>query len=435
VVSLRNEASGAGVVLSAGSNGLGAVRSLDEAGVATVVVALDEREPALLSRFPARKLVVATSLDEDAPLCDALLSFGGGGEVLVPTSDKFVAFLGRNRARLSERFAVALPPDDLAARLIDKSVETALIEGLGVPIPRTCQDLPAQPEALLAALALPVIVKPRSFRSASLLGKNRILRTIADVERLYAEHGASLGQLLAQEVIPGPDETLWVCNCTFDRDHELASAFVFQRLRTCPAHYGVTSYALSQSNDAVLDLVRRIGRGLRYVGPAMVEFKHDRRDDTYRYIELNPRIGMCNYFDTRCGVNNVLNAYRIARGEEPVRAVGAQRDGVVYLSPYEDLYARYKDGEPITRALRHYVSNLGKPHVDVHLHTSDMRPWAVLAMRDLRAIARGMSRKALRRAVRVAAEAKAAGLRRAAGLATASARRILPGATHDAIAG
>ena len=86
----------------------------------------------------------------------------------------------------------------------------------------------------------------------------------------------------------------------------------------------------------------------------MIEFKYQRGLDEYIYIETNPRVGMCNIFDTRCGVNNVLTAYRLARGEDPNTDPYQQIDGRYYLNPFADFAARCGDNEPLHEIFRSY---------------------------------------------------------------------------------
>lgn len=392
----------AAVVLCSGSNGLGAVRSLAREGVETHAVALQPGEPVLASRYPRRKVRVQGSADE-AALLGALLGGAVGGAfgrasraALVPTSDRFVSFVVRHREALAERYDLCVPPGRLAAHFVDKDVETALVETVGLPLPKTARRLPENPDSLVRQLGLPILVKPRSFREAVAFGKNELLRTASDVRAFYEARAGDLEGLIAQEVIPGEDDALWVCNCTFDRRHELATAFTFRRLGMSPARYGVTTYAKSERNEEVLGLVARLGAAVGYVGPAMVEFKRDARDGSYKYVELNPRIGMCNFFDTRCGVNNVLAAVLVASGREvPARLRAPQAEGIFYLSPFEDLYARYKDGEGPISALRRYASNLRRRHVDVYFSLPDPVPWVVMAGRDGRSVLASLGRRAL----------------------------------------
>ena len=237
------------------------------------------------------------------------------GAVVIPTSDTGVALLSRLRPDLPDDVRVVAPPKSVGELLVDKRRELERILGLGASAPRSVLHLPGTAGELLQQLSLPVILKPVLFEDSRIIGaKNLTARSPDELEIAYARMQGRADRFIAQEIVPGDDSQLWVCNVTFDRSHRLVSAFSFQRLRTSPAHFGVTSSAVSRRNDAVIARVESIGRELGYVGPAMFEFKQHPATGEYLYIEINPRIGMCNWFDTRCGVNNVLAAYRVATG-------------------------------------------------------------------------------------------------------------------------
>jgi predicted ATP-grasp superfamily ATP-dependent carboligase len=384
------------IILSASTNGLGVARGLHRAGVPIIAVALDGRQPILLSRLPKRKIVVGT--DEDTRLLEAILGLrdDGGRAVIIPTSDKFVDFMMRHRALLARDFDFCIPSDQLAEDLNDKVTETEIVESIGMPMPRTARSFPTTPEQLVAALGLPIIVKPRSFRTLSFLQtKNVILQTLDEVRAFYRTRAGIFDKLIAQEVIPGKDEALWFCSFAFNRDSELVGFFVSQKLRMSPPHFGVSTYAISASRPEIIEPLRRLGKRLGYVGVGNVEFKFDSRDGKYKYIETNPRLPLSNYLDTVCGVNNAYNAYRLGRGEAvPPPREFKQRDGVLYLSLFEDFYARLKDGEGALRIFGHYLSNAGHKHAGAYFAWGDPMPGLVAGYRDCSRVLASVVRKA-----------------------------------------
>jgi D-aspartate ligase len=381
------------VVLAGDINGLGVVRSLDEAGIRSIAVTMFPRDPVLSSRLPWRKLLVPPA----RPISQALLqtlSWVSEGCVLIPTSDENVSFMVENRTALARQFAFCLPPSAVLGPLLDKQHQAGLVEGLGLPAPRTVLQPQGPGDERLERLRLPVIFKPRSFAHRDQLGrKNVVVETAADRDHFLATFPQVLPGLVAQEVIPGEDDQLWVCNCTFDANHALVSAFTFQRLGLAPAHFGVTSYAISQRNDVVIDLVARLGRAIGYVGPMMAEFKLDERDHEYKFIELNPRLGMCNTFDTACGVNNVLASYQLALGQQPTPPPGPQRDGVMFLSFIDDLHSRHSQGQSLSSVLRTYARNAGRQHVSAYFRWHDPGPAAAVAVTAASRVIQSLRRK------------------------------------------
>jgi predicted ATP-grasp superfamily ATP-dependent carboligase len=156
--------------------------------------------------------------EPDAGLLAPLRPLGSEHPVLLPTSDRMVAFMHRNESALAEAFSFCLPGRRLAETLNDKHAETRLIASLASPCrgpSRTC--LPA-PWDLERVLGLPLIIKARSSVHKPVLGRANVVATTREqLEAFYQKHAASLAGVLAQEVIPGADDTLWLCSGVFNR--------------------------------------------------------------------------------------------------------------------------------------------------------------------------------------------------------------------------
>ena len=363
------------VVIASGSNGLGAVRSLHQKSLRVAVICDGPHDESLHSHIPVIKRTMnceAVQADREQALLASLREFEPQHPVLIPTADWMITVLQTHAQYIEQHFKVCLPDPALSEILIDKAKEVKRVAE-AIHVPKTLTQLPASPQAFQEQLSLPVIVKPRSHQHYVLNAKNVRLMTSQDVEAFYREFGNVLDSVLAQELIPGPDSAQWVCNCFFDSNSELVDAMTFNRLGLAPPHFGVTSYAVSAYNKDVIELSARLGKYLNYVGPAMVEFKFDERDGTYKYIELNPRIGMCNFFDTRCGVNNVYYTYRQARGE-PLQKSSEMKSGLIYVDLWDDFYSRKIDGVGYSAIFRMYLKDLGKKHVFSHFVWYDPIP-------------------------------------------------------------
>lgn len=376
------------VVLSAGPNGLGVTRSLYLKGIRPTVISRQSDDVVNYSRLPARKIVLPEK-DTESALLQTLLALPQAA-IVIPTSDWFVSFLAENSETLSQHIRFILPSPDIARMLIDKASETETVSSI-LPLPKTIQKL-TDATALMNKLRLPVIVKPRSHQHMVLGSKNRILHDAQEVADFFACYQTQLAHLIAQEVVPGDDDCQWVCNCFFDHNADLVQAFSFNRLRLSPSHYGVTSYAVSKQNDEVIALSRKLGKALGYVGPAMVEFKFDSRDNSYKYIELNPRLGMCNYFDTSCGINNAYVYCQLLNGEVPDYSLQMKND-VIFVSLYEDFFSRRKDGESVRQILSAYLNDFFKPHVFIYHTWWDPAPSVRMLVRQLTGLLKALLRK------------------------------------------
>lgn len=363
------------IVLAVGTNGLGAVRSLGIRGLPVIAVSKSWEYTIFSSRYVADRHVVPEGPDFELRLADFLRKRFPAGGVLIPTSDEYAEFLQNHHSALWQAgFRFLIPKDDTVSLLNDKRSEVDFMQSIGVPCPTSVTHIGSGEQ--LRGLALPVIIKPRGFADYGIINKkNIILKSQQDLDAFLDRYSEKLEHFIAQEVIVGADEHLWVCNCLFDENAKLISAFTFHRLGTSPSHYGVTTSALGVCNPEVKALVQRIGEKIGYVGPGMFEFKYDQASREYKYIEINPRIGMCNWFDTQSCVENVCFYYCLASGQRdklPDSLPGQKEKG--FLNFFSDFYARMENRQPLHQVASVYWRILRAGAVFSTFYLRDPRP-------------------------------------------------------------
>jgi len=371
------------VVLSDGPGGLGTVRSLARRGVRVTAVARDASDPVLRSRYPVKKYVVPGAPVEKGPYFLSLLrDLPADGAVLLFTSDQLVSLISRNEEELRKRFRFRLPPKDMVDALNDKRKETALIESLGFAIPKTVRELPPDPSELARRLRFPIIFKPYSFEVKSVFPEK--VETVPHqdaLERFYRDWSHAIPVLLAQEVIPGPDDNSWVCSGTFDERSNLLDCLVRQKLRTMPPHFGTSTFSISRVNPDILALAGDLGKALNYVGHAGIEYRWDERDGMFKYIELNPRIGGEIGFDEACGLPTVWNTYRVSWGKSVSHSGSRQREGLYFLNAHDDIRSMQKDRVPLIRILTTHLTLLFRPTSGLWFRWYDPMPGVAVALR------------------------------------------------------
>lgn len=383
------------IVLAAGPNGLGVLRSLHLEGVSVKSVTLSKKDISNYSQIPKEKqVVIGKTTEEKHQWLLAFLQQQPPETTIIPTSDWFVSFLTEHIDILKNISFFMLPQKEVTDILIDKALETKII-GEVVPLPKTIQNI-TDPKQLIDALKLPIIIKPRSHKHMVLGQKNIILKSESDIEEFFANFASKLDNLIAQQVILGQDHQQWVCNCVFDYESNMVQAFTFNRLRLSPSHFGVTSYAISQENEAVIELSKKIGKAIKFVGPAMVEFKQDPQDGEYKYIELNPRLGMCNFFDTSCGINNAYTTYLLA-SNKPIKNKDTMKSNVIFLSFFEDIFSRKQDGEKTLDIFKDYFSNYSKKHIFIYFIWWDPYPAIHLSIRQTRGVIKSGFKKLIKK--------------------------------------
>ena len=384
------------IVLSHGAGGLGAVRSLARHGVKVLAIAFEASDLVIHSRFPAQIIVIPGDDDEkkERHILELLDSLPNNDAVLMPTSDRLVSLISGHRDDLHNKFRFKLPSRETLDALNDKSKETELIESLGFDIPRTVTTLPSNPEVLEQQLRFPIIFKPHSFSAQEIFTqKNEIVKDESELHDFYVRWKEAIPDLLAQEVITGPDDLSWICSCTFDQNHALLDCGIKQKLRALPAHFGGSCYAVSRENTAILDLAKELGARLKYVGHAGIEFRWDKADERYKYIELNPRIPQNVEFDWACGLPTVWNSYRVSLNENVVSSGAIQKQGIYFVDLRSDLSSLLADNTPILKIAATFIALLFKKTSGQYFAWDDPKPGVVVGFRFIsRAFGKALSR-------------------------------------------
>ena len=384
---LQEASNNLAIVLSHGVGGLGAIRSLARRGIEVIMIAYDESDISRHSRYPIQKFLLRGQNHDqkEQHLLEILLELPVNDAAILTNSDRMVSVISRERGLLGDKFRYALPPPDIVDALNDKRQETKLIESLGFNVPRTETKLPEHAEELTDKLRLPIIFKPHSYLAESQFPyKNAIVSSMQELDDFYATWRGAIPALLAQEIIPGPDSFSWICSCTFDENHDLLDCGVKQKIRAFPAHYGGSSFAISGQNDEVVQLTRRLGKQLKYVGHAGVEFRWDEREKCYQYIEINPRLPANVGFDEACGLPTVVNSFHVSLGTETKHSGIQQKDGVYFVDLTGDFESQRADGVAVWRIAIGYLKLLVVPTSGLYFAWDDPKPAMIKTVQFLK---------------------------------------------------
>jgi D-aspartate ligase len=349
-------------------NGLAAIRSFGRAGVR--VLALDHRRSALGFRSRYAEAVVTPDPQDE----EAFVSFLAGLELDAPapvfaTHDEPLNAIARGAERLGDRFLYPFPPWEVLSRVQDKRSQLEAAEGAGIPVPRTAYPGSAeQARAAAEELGWPVLVKPSSTEGFKRRFGRQAFRceTGAEVEAAYAR--AEEYRPMVQEVVPGGDGELYTLGSYLAADGRALGLFCGRKLRQTPPGVGTCRVGEAVWVDEVVEQGLSLLRALGFHGLSQVELKHDARDGSYRFLEVNPRLWQWHGLAAACGVDLPLIAYRDLTGErlEPVSTNGHRRRWAITLLPGESLAPQRP------------------PYVDAVFARDDLKPALVQVARFLR---------------------------------------------------
>ncbi|PWC49243.1 ATP-grasp domain-containing protein [Azospirillum sp. TSA6c] len=287
------------------------VRPLGLAGIRCAVVGPPDGATAH-SRFTAQ--LIPWQGGNDGTLVDRLLRFGAAQSqkpVLYMEEDAQLLMVSRNRDRLASVFRLPLADAELVETLVDKGRFQAMAERLGLPVPRTrrLRPLPGS-EAPELDLRYPLIVKPLTRRppwdEIEGLGKAIRLDGHDELRALWPRLIPVGIELLAQELIPGPETRIESHHVYIDAGGAVAGEFTGRKIRTYPVDYGhstaLTITDIDGEGADVAALGREIAAKIGLRGVAKFDFKRA-PDGRLHLLEINPRFNLWHHLGAVAGVN------------------------------------------------------------------------------------------------------------------------------------
>jgi D-aspartate ligase len=275
--------------------------------------------------------------------------------VLFPQTDEALLLVSRHRGELGSGFRFALPPADMVEKLVDKGRFQALAEQHGLPIPHAHRLRPGRdqhPRQL--ALRYPLVIKPVVRRDAweLMAGGNKAFHAAgqADLAVIWSRLIDCDQEILAQEVVDGPETSIESFHAYVDANGELAGSFTGRKIRTYPERYGhSTSVEVTWLPD-VARLGCEILERIDFRGVVKVDFKRDAKGALH-LLEINPRFNLWHLPGAIAGVNLPALVYADLT-EAPRPAMGPARSGVTWCRPMRDVRAAYVTGTSPLRWLR-----------------------------------------------------------------------------------
>ena len=214
--------------------------------------------------------------------------------VLFPCSDDFIEFISRYFDCLNEHYLMqeSFAPN-IMPKFLDKKDFYRICEEHDIPYPTTILLTGKESISdITAQLRFPIILKPYLIHKWKLYLKGKkviLINNSKELEEVFTTHKLLLKDSMLQEVIPGPEENIFIFKCYYSKEGKLLSSFTGRKIRQYPPNFGSGSLAESLPNEDVERLSMNFLRKLKFHGLCGTEFKYDSRDDEYKIIEINIR--------------------------------------------------------------------------------------------------------------------------------------------------
>jgi predicted ATP-grasp superfamily ATP-dependent carboligase len=300
---------------------LGTIRSLAQNDIKTYYVT--ETEPYMVaSRFYKKPPQNYPLIADSSQLADYLEDFPIRECVLFPCSDEWVIASAQLNHEILKRFPVSQSKRAVINCLIDKNNLAKILDQNKIPHP---WSIHVESEIDLVPVAnrpeIDWFLKPtdsQSFRTHYQVKAFRVNSWKEAFSRYQDAKNAGLGVML-QEYIPGPASNHYFIDGFIDKNRQIRSLFVRQRIRMHPPDFGDSSYMrsiLPGKASPAIDSILKLLNSVAYRGIFSAEFKMDDRDGCFKLIEVNTRAWAYIGFAANCGVNIAHQAYRDALGLE-----------------------------------------------------------------------------------------------------------------------
>jgi D-aspartate ligase len=318
-MSLRQAGPGI-VVLGSDFKALGVVRSLGRRGIQSVVIDNVPRS-AWYSRYVKKRFAWQQAMEGEVFLNFLLAvgkSYGLEGWVLYPAQDDAVEFVACHSRQLSAVYRLATQDWEVVRWAHDKRLTHQLAVEAGVPYPGTWY--PSDEEHLDGLpITFPAIIKPAiSIRMQNAVRLKALPAQNKDelvMQYCLASKIIDPSEIMVQEIIPGGGREQYSV-ASYCRGGQMLMSMSARRTRQYPIDYGLgSSFVEAVEVPPLFELAERLLRCLGVSGMVEVEFKHDRRDDLYKLLDINIRPWGWHTLCTACGLDFPYIHYQDLVGE------------------------------------------------------------------------------------------------------------------------
>lgn len=209
-------------------------------------------------------------------------------DLVIPCNDQCIIPLQKNRRLLEPMASIYLLDDATYDIAFNKIKMNSLVKSLGINFPKDLVVSNADEiKYIMAELSFPMVLKPEYSFSPNDLKTQNIVKIVNNREELEIclKSMALKGRVSAQEFFIGRGVGIEL----LAKNGKILAAFQHERVHE-PLFGGGSSYRKSVDfNHDLLQAAEKIIQKLNYSGVAMVEFKVDKKNRKWAFMEINSR--------------------------------------------------------------------------------------------------------------------------------------------------
>lgn len=236
--------------------------------------------------------------------------------ILIACSDGYAELLGRHKDFLAKTFIVPYANDELVKKLIRKEDFYQMADRYHLPHPETTiigkRDFEQGVEEINVPYDFPVALKPSDaveWLNIQFEGRKKAfeIKDRAEFDDIVTKiyHHGYTADLILQDFIPGDDSNMRTLNCYVDQYHQVKMMCLGHPLLEDPTPADIGNYVaiLPEYNRDVYQNVQHFLEAIHFTGYCNFDLKYDRRDQTFKFFEINLRQGRSSFYVTLNGYN------------------------------------------------------------------------------------------------------------------------------------
>lgn len=281
---------------------LAIVRSLGRRDVHVICGESTRFATALFSRYTDETLVYPSPVSEPR----AFVSFvedlvrSRSIDAVLPVGHETTELISEHQESLIPFTDLPLPVHKTFDMGCDKGKTFEAAGRADVPRPRTERpESPSEAAEIADEIGFPLVVKARNSSGSRGL---EFVEDRSEFEAAYESVHSRYPHPLLQERVPQEGRMLGAA-FLYDDDSEVRAQFACEFLREYPPSGGPSTLHRSIEGSEIREYGRRLLDELDWTGIALVEFKHDPRDDTSKLMEVNPRFWSSLHLPLFAGVD------------------------------------------------------------------------------------------------------------------------------------
>lgn len=333
------------IILGSGINAYGIIRSLGEAGIRSAV--FDTKKGfSFYSKYVCSKFISADQekLINELRLFIFLQKKKYKIAIIYPTSDFYVSFLYKNYEIISCIAKLTISEKHITKSLLEKDSLYAIAKSSGIDCPRTIISsnfnrwlniFDSFQKKMVIKPKNPIGFKEELGKKAFLIKRKKDLEIIIDKIKNSKFKNRSF---ILQEYVPGSSKELYTLTGFALRSEGIIAYSTGYKIRQSPKDTGTIISGRVLPNKNLFHISQKLIKFAKYEGFFNIEFKFDSKNNTYKLIEINTRLGIWNYSATAVGVNlPEMSYFYYTKGKVP--KINLSRNKIVWMLSLIDLYS------------------------------------------------------------------------------------------------